>query len=298
MLFLFFTFIFSEPMSLLTFKLLAAAAILAIAIIGGVIPLFAARHESSRRFFSLGNAFAGGLFLGVGFIHLLPEGMEKLEGVVDYPLAALLAALGLGALLLIDRVIYGDHHADPSPDKMQTQQSIYPYVLLALLSIHSVIAGITLGLESHVIGSFAIMLGILSHKGSAAFALMVSIHEAGIRVKQQKNMLAIFAAMTPLGILIGLVAAFFLTENETITALIEGSFNALAAGTFIYVATIEIIDAELSTREVRVAKYVLSALAGDDDVPMPAKDHDRVAKFILIIAGIALMALLTQWHIH
>lgn len=298
MLFLFFTFIFCEPMSLLTFKLLAAVAILAIAIIGGVIPLFAARHESSRRFFSLGNAFAGGLFLGVGFIHLLPEGMEKLEGVVDYPLAALLAALGLGALLLIDRVIYGDHHANQSPDNLQIQQSIYPYVLLALLSIHSVIAGITLGLESHVVGSFAIMLGILSHKGSAAFALMVSVHEAGIRAKQQKTMLAIFAAMTPLGILIGLIAAFFLSENETITALIEGSFNALAAGTFIYVATIEIIDAELSTREMRLAKYVPSALAGDDDVPMPTKDHDRVAKFVLIIAGIALMALLSQWHLH
>ena len=59
--------------------------------------------------------------------------MEKLEGVVDYPLAALLAALGLGALL-IDRVIYGDHHADHSPGKLQMQQSIYPYVLMALLS--------------------------------------------------------------------------------------------------------------------------------------------------------------------
>ena len=142
------------------------------------------------------------------------------------------------------------------------------------------------------------MLGILSHKGSAAFALMVSVHEAGIRAKQQKNMLAIFVLMTPLGILIGLVAAFFLSENETITALIEGGFNALAAGTFIYVATIEIIDAELSTREMRLAKYVLSALAGDDDVPMPTRDHDRVAKFVLIIAGIALMALLSQWHMH
>lgn len=37
-------------MSLLTFKLLSAAAILAIAVIGGLIPLYAARHENSRRF--------------------------------------------------------------------------------------------------------------------------------------------------------------------------------------------------------------------------------------------------------
>ncbi len=62
-----------RPVELLTFKLIAAAAIFAVAIIGGVIPLFAARYMGSQRFFSLGNAFAGGLFLGIGFIHLLPD---------------------------------------------------------------------------------------------------------------------------------------------------------------------------------------------------------------------------------
>ncbi len=261
-------------MPLLTFKLLAAVAILAVGVIGGAIPLLAARHEFSRRFFSLGNAFAGGLFLGVGFIHLLPEGMEKLEGVVDYPLAALLATLGLGALLLIDRVIYGDHHSGETPDKLQMHQSFYPFVLLALLSVHSVIAGISLGLESHMVGSFVILLGILSHKGSAAFALMVSVHKAGVRARQQKSMLAIFVSMTPFGVLIGLLSAVSLAGNEKTTALIAGSFNALAAGTFIYVATVEIIDSEMSTREMRLAKYVPSALAGDDDVPI-ARERQR-----------------------
>ena len=83
-----------------------------------------------------------------------------------------------------------------------------------------------------------------------------------------------------------------------IAALIEGSFNAIAAGTFIYVAAVEIIDAEMSTREMRLAKYVLSALAGDDDVPMPVRDTDRSVKFVLIIVGISLMALLSEWHVH
>ena len=178
------------------------------------------------------------------------------------------------------------------------QQSVYPYVLLALLSIHSIIAGITLGLESNVIGSFVILLGILCHKGSAAFALMVCIYEAGIRAGKQKSMLAIFAIMTPLGVIVGLLTAAVLGENEETAALIEGSFNAIAAGTFIYVAAVEIIDAEMSTREMRLAKYVLSALAGDDDVPMPVRDTDRLVKFLLIITGISLMALLSEWHVH
>ena len=285
-------------MSLLTFKLLSAAAILAIAVIGGLIPLYAAKHENSRRFFSLGNAFAGGLFLGVGFIHLLPEGIEKLEGVTDYPLAALLAAFGLVGLLLIDRVIYGEHHvAGHSED--DEQHCIYPYVLLVLLSVHSVIAGISLGIESHVSGLAIILLGILCHKGSAAFALMISVLRAGIEKRRHRPILAVFVSMTPLGILAGMGAAMTLEDSETVTTLIEGSFNAIAAGTFIYVAIIDIIDAELSRRNVRVAKFVVSVLAGDDDQPMPTRDHDRIIKFVLVILGIGLMALLVEWaHAH
>ena len=285
-------------MSLLTFKLLSAAAIFAIAVIGGLIPLYAARHENSRRFFSLGNAFAGGLFLGVGFIHLLPEGIEKLEGVTHYPLAALLAALGFVALLLIDRVIYGEHHVAGHSENGESY-CIYPYVLLVLLSIHSVIAGISLGIESHFSGLAIILLGILCHKGSAAFALMISALRAGIEKRRHGPILAVFVSMTPLGILAGMAAAMSLEDGGTVTTLIEGSFNAIAAGTFIYVAIIDIIDAELSRRNVRVAKFVMSVLTGNDDQPMPTRDHDRVIKFVLVILGIGLMALLVEWaHAH
>ena len=89
-------------MDLLTIKVLSAFAIIAVGLIGGGIPIVAQRFENSRRFFSLGNAFAGGVFLGAGFIHLLPDGAEKLEAVSDYPLAGLLATMGLALLLLID----------------------------------------------------------------------------------------------------------------------------------------------------------------------------------------------------
>lgn len=222
--------------SLLAFKLLSAAAIMAVALLGGLIPLLAARQAGGRRFFSLGNAFAGGLFLGVGFMHLLPEGFERLAAI-DYPLAALLAALGFAALLLVDRVVCSDLNIVKA-----SARSVYPYLLLALLSVHSVIAGISLGLEPHVLASLVVLLGILCHKGSAAFALMVSAHAGGMPIGKQKAVLATFSAMTPLGVLVGVLAAGALDEGGGANALIEGCFNALAAGTFIYIAIIHIID--------------------------------------------------------
>ena len=77
--------------------------------------------------------------------------------------------------------------------------------------------------------------------------------------------------------------------------LIEGSFNALAAGTFIYVAILDVIDAEMSSMDDRVAHFARSALIGEDDVPMPSQDTDRMFKFVLVLIGLASMAVLGIW---
>ncbi len=251
-------------MSLLTLKAVSAFAIIAVGVIGGAIPIVARRWEGSRKLFSRGNAFAGGIFLGAGLIHLLPDGTEKLEGVSDYPLAGLLAALSLALLLLIDRVLFT--HDDLAGSAGSTAA---PYVLTVVLSVHSIIAGTSLGLETHVSTTIVILLAILFHKGSASFALMVSTHKAGMPVGTQKGILAIFVTMTPLGLFLGSAASAVLT-GDTAT-LVEGSFDALAAGTFLYVAVLDIIDEEL------------------------ADEEDRLTKFGLILLGIVFMAVLAIW---
>ncbi len=286
-------------MELLTIKLLAALGIIAITVIGGAIPLLAARREVGRRFFSLGNAFAGGIFLGVGFIHLLPEGMEELGEVVDFPLGALLAVVGVGVLLLIDRVIFGHHHRHGVAGVGQPEhRSFYPYVLLAALSIHAVTAGVALGLETAVSTTVVIMLGILFHKGSESFALMVCAHTAGLETKRQKNILAILVLMTPLGVLFGLTATAGLGETSTAKTLIEGGFIAFAAGTFIYVAILDIIHEELSRGGARPAESIMSTLPGQGDASIRPAHDDRAAKFLLIVAGIALMAIIPFFVHH
>ncbi|MCY4210095.1 MAG: ZIP family metal transporter [Gammaproteobacteria bacterium] len=279
-------------MSLLQIKLSAALAILVVAILGGLIPLLAARHHASRRFLSLGNALAGGIFLGAGFIHLLPEAGEALAGVVDYPLAPLLAAVGVVALLLIDRVLFEASHAKRGGEKPEERQPIYPLVLLVVLSIHSIIAGIALGIETEVAASLLVMIAILSHKGSAAFALIISVQAAGAECRRLLRVLAIFAVMTPVGILLGTLASGLYEGAAAL--LIEGSFNALAAGTFVYVAILDVIDAEMYRSDDRIKHFMRSSLLGDD-MPMPEHDRDRIYKFILIVIGLAGMGVLALW---
>ena len=277
--------------SLLAIKIVATVAILGVATIGGLIPLLMTRHNASHRFFSLGNSLAGGIFLGAGFIHLLPEASEVLEDVVEYPLGPMLAAVGVALLLLIDRVVF-ENRAQLDQDKAKTRP-IYPLVLLIVLSIHSAIAGAALGLQSDAATSIFVMVAILCHKGSAAFALIVSMVAAGAERKRLWAVLAIFSSMTPLGIVLGTVASGLL--DGAVAVLIEASFNALAAGTFIYVAILDVINAEMSRIDDRVAHFVRSAMVGDDDLPMPTEDTDRLLKVSLVVVGFIGMALVGIW---
>ena len=281
-------------MDSLAVKIIAGLAILAIAVVGGAIPILVARRQASLRYLSLGNALAGGIFLGVGFVHLLPEADEALRRVFDYPLASLLAALGVGLLLLVDRVVLEGRNSMLGQDERPTRRPFYAFVLLIVLSVHSAIAGMALGLQPEAAAVLVVMLGILFHKGSAAFALIVTAHAAGNRALWQT--LALFSVMTPIGIVFGTVAGQMF---EGRTALVfEGSFNALAAGTFIYVAVMDVLDAELSRERDRIAHYVRSALMGEDDVPMPEQDRDRALKFALVMIGIGTMAVMGLWHQH
>lgn len=279
--------------SLLAVKVFAAVAILLVAIGGGLIPIAARHWQQSRRFLSLGNALAGGIFLGGGFLHLLPEAAEALKGAVEYPLAPLLAATGVCLLLLIERVVLDTHSPGGPAPAAQQAAPVQPLALLLALSAHSIIAGIALGVEGDLSTSLLVLLAILFHKGSAAFALVVSSLASGASDKRAKSALFAFSTMTPLGIGLGTAGSTVL-EGQ-LAAVVTGCFGALAAGTFIYVGILDVINEELASFEDRVANFTASALIGDDDVPMPIDDPDRVTKFVLVVAGLACMAVLGLW---
>jgi zinc transporter 1/2/3 len=255
-------------MSLLAVKGLSILAIIAVGLIGGAIPMRAAGRKASERFFSLGNAFAGGVFLGAGFIHLLPDGAENLSAFSDYPLAALFAASGLVILLLIDKVIFGKFN-DEAGGGRAGSAGISAYVLVVILSVHSIIAGLSVGFEPKLNSTLVILAAILMHKGSAAFALAISMERHAVARSRQRRLLGLFVLMTPLGVLIGSLASTVVTGAAA--SPLEGIFDSVAAGTFIYVAILEVIAGEF------------------------AGGVDRWPKFCLIGAGLALMALLALW---
>ncbi len=283
----------NPSMSAFTIKIIAALAILAVGVVGGLIPILVTRHNASHRFLSLGNALAGGIFLGAGFLHLLPEAGEALDERFEYPVGPLLAAAGVCLLLLIDRVLFESIRPATARALSLDHKSYHPLVLLTVLSIHAVIAGIAVGLETESAALLLVAGAIVCHKGSASFALVVCALASGSELKKAAVALGVFVAMTPIGIFLGMTSSAFLDGQSAV--ILEGSFNALAAGTFIYIAILDVIDAEMSTIDDRIAHFARSALLGRDDQPMPQQDPDRMLKFLLVLGGLAAMALIGIW---
>ena len=64
-------------------KILAMIIMFMIIMIVGSLPIRIKSFKTNPLLLSLTRAFSGGLFLGVGLIHLLPEANEKFEAYAE-----------------------------------------------------------------------------------------------------------------------------------------------------------------------------------------------------------------------
>lgn len=234
-------------MSILIFKIIMAFLIIATALAGGYFAFKIKDSKKSAQYFSLGNTFAAGIFLGAGLIHMLPDATEGFSTVLDsnFPFAAFIASLGFLLILFIEKSISdSEKHAS--------------YVLIFILSVHSIIVGVALGSEIVLNQSIIIAIAVLAHKGSAAFALGVSMLKSKIKTGKIIKLIVMFSVMTPFGILIGIFLSHILEGNATEFSI--AMFDALAAGTFLYIAIMDIFNEEFKNKQYTYLKLLFSVL--------------------------------------
>ncbi len=251
-------------MNLVMFKVIAALAIFLVALVGAVLSRRLTERSSDGRVLSIANCFAGGVFLAAGLIHVLPDAQSQLATVfpnMDYPLFGLLATASLALMVIIDQL---GHRGTAERNSV-----VSAAVLFLVLSIHSLITGFALGLEDQSVTAMALLIAVLAHKGTATFALGLKISPVSQQTSQFFARMVAFSLTTPVGVLLGLWMLNRLSGSNG--PLIEGIFDALAAGTFVYVAVFEILSQEFRSR------------------------GGVTAKSIAMVLGVALMAIVALW---
>jgi solute carrier family 39 (zinc transporter), member 1/2/3 len=254
-------------------KMSAIVLVFGAGMLGGLLPWRVAASRRSESYLGWGNAFAGGVLIAAGLIHLLGDAADGFGGLwpdVDYPWAFTIAAAAFLLILGIERVLprtarmpvgSGLLGNDPESDALveaAEESKRYPYLLLLTLSIHSIIAGMALGAQQSVAGFIIIVIAILAHKSAAGFALGVSLHRIGTDFKRARGLVIGFSVMTPLGIILGTAISAIL--DSTGEQVFEALFDAIAAGTFLYIASLDIIREEfVPPRQDRRIKWLWAA---------------------------------------
>jgi len=191
-------------------------------------------------------AFGAGVFLGIVFIHLIPESFPDDQ-------TATVGFFVLGGYLLLfflERILFsrGDRGYEHSHE-------VLGITALVGLSVHSLIDGLGLAVtaaDPHL--GRLLFVSILAHKVPAAFALASLLILAKQSMRRITLYLLLFASMTPVGAL--LLAQVFVNGKQDVLVLMTG----LVTGSFLYIATGELLPEAFHSRRRRWVNLVLVLL--------------------------------------
>lgn len=218
-------------------KIATSLIILSIALLGGLCPILMKNTSQTKKWLIFGESFSGGIFLGAGLIHLLPEAQHSFTetSLSPYPWAFLISGISIVLLRLIEEGTVKLLNREDEND-----HTYLAFLLIVLLSIHAILAGVALGVETTISALMIIFFAIIAHKGAEAFALGVKIRNSSLIQTSMIKLMIVFSLMTPLGILSGTLVSSMLNSNKGLLA--EAIFNSIAAGTFIYIASFHSVE--------------------------------------------------------
>ncbi len=250
-------------MPLFELKAIMASAILLLSLASGYLPFHRrTKNGQATNDFPFGEALACGVFLGAGLIHMLGDAnMGFIEAGINYPIAFVLCGCMFLFLLLLEHIgTELKHHTAHSSNAI----AILSVIMLAM---HSLLEGTALGIGSDYAEIAILFFAIIAHKWAASFALSLQINKSSLSLLYKTLLFLLFAIMTPLGVSFGLFI-HHLTDSHIALAV----FNALAAGTFLYIGTLH-----------GLSRAVLVQRCCD------------LKEFSLVIVGFALMATVALW---
>lgn len=219
------------------FQWMCLLSILAVTFAGGYFPLFHPEKARDTQSIPYGEAFTSGVFLALATLLMLPSSLHILSVSLprfDFPLGAFIASMAFIALLALEHKV--EHlRLSTTGDEDERLPVIIPLIMTTMIAIPSFFLGTALG-ASGTDAAVLIFVAIMIHKSSAAFALALTMIRSAMSRRQVWLTFCMFAFATPLGILAGEQLHSWLGLSAMVT--VKGIILGLAAGTFLYMATL------------------------------------------------------------
>ena len=238
----------------------------------GAIPFMPVANGLIKRLEDM-TSLAAGFLIGAAMLVAIPEGIEMLNHAaensgnheIDFLAVGIALLVGFIFMMVLEAFGFGhdiheehhDHSVHHGHDHVNhPTKNAMPAIVG--LTVHAFIDGMVIGVamaEQSAALTFTMVLVIMMHKFPAAFSLSAfSLHERNDR-RRSKIDLLIFAAATPIAILI------FWNLFADVSSTVRGLAVLFSAGTFLYIATVDVLPAmHVSSRSRRVAALVMAGV--------------------------------------
>jgi zinc transporter 9 len=185
------------------------------------------------------TAIGAGVLIGSAFLVIIPEGLESFEKdggetQVEFSTMGLVILCGFVLMLLLE--IFGLPHAvhhDEDKDLLGLSATIG-------LVAHAAADGLAVGasISSNTETGLIVFIAIMLHKGPAAFGLTSFLKHIKIDDAKSRRYLLLFALSSPI---VAILTFFALKDTSFATDDNIGIALLFSAGTFIYVATVDVL---------------------------------------------------------
>ncbi len=222
---------------LTTFQWVSLISILFVTFAGGYFPLFNQEKAKRAKGFPLGESFTAGVFLALSLTLMLPSASHLLGKAfpgADYPIASVILIAVFLLLLGLEHITKHIRETSEPTEYNLTPASI-PIIMTVMIAIPSFFLGAALGVSATSAAVF-IFVAIITHKSSAAFALALKMVRSTLTRKQTFIIFSLFVFSTPLGIFFGQEIHQYLSSHTMV--VVKGAILSMAAGTFLYMATL------------------------------------------------------------
>ncbi|KAI3729145.1 hypothetical protein L6452_17795 [Arctium lappa] len=269
----------------LSLKIIGIASILVTSIIGVCLPLVTRSIPAlspDRSLFVVVKAFASGIILATGFMHVLPDSFDMLRSTCladnpwhKFPFTGFVAMLSTIFTLMVDSMatstytkknnaisaevtedheivatsggvhFHGHHHAQKGPIGSQLVRYRVVAVVLELgIVVHSIVIGLGVGASNDVCTIKPLVAALCFHQMFEGMGLGGCILQAEYKTTKKAIMVFFFSITTPFGIALGIALSKTYKENSPSALITVGLLNASSAGLLIYMALVDLLAAD------------------------------------------------------
>ncbi|KAK1408458.1 hypothetical protein QVD17_40249 [Tagetes erecta] len=295
-------------------KLIAIAAILVTSMLGVSLPILSksvpALHPDTK-LFVLVKAFASGVILATGYMHVLPDSFDCLTSKClpenpwgKFPFTTFIAMFSAVLTLMVDSYAMswykkckttnqGVKNPDPESktghchghglsriDNQASQLRRYRVVAQVLelgIVVHSVVIGLSMGASDNVCTIRPLVAALCFHQFFEGMGLGGCILQANYEMKMKAMMVFFFSVTTPFGIALGIGLSNVYQENSPTALVVVGVLNAVSAGLLNYMALVDLLASDFMGEKLQ------------DDMKL------QTIAYVAVILGAGGMSVMAIW---